>query len=104
VIYFFRFSLSLALGEKQLAEKVRIQMKVLICCNKGPARRYLVSLLTDSLIKEVTGLVNDRKHSHAAAMAFSKGSFEREVTDDEFHTIEADLIISEHNIRWDLKD
>ena len=77
-------------------------MKVLICLRKDPARQYLVNLLTDTLVDEVTSLVNNNRHSEAVVTAFSKGSFEREVDESELHYIEADLIISENNARWDL--
>ena len=77
-------------------------MKVLIYCAKIPTRRYLINLLSNSLITEVTNLVNNKQHSQAVVTAFSKGSFEGEVSDEDLSNIDADLILSETNARWDL--
>jgi len=77
-------------------------MKILICCAKHPTRKYLVDLLSNTLINEITSLVNNKKHSEAIFTAFSKGSFVGEVYSEDLAGIEADLILSESNARWDL--
>jgi hypothetical protein len=77
-------------------------MRVLIYCAKQPTRRYLVNLLTDSLIDEIKGLINSRKHSQAVITAFYKGSIEKEVSEEDLANVEVDLILSEKSARWDL--
>lgn len=78
-------------------------MKVLINLSRSPNQRYLVSLLTKELIKEVTCLINDRKHTEAMITAFRKGTIERELNGDDERGIDADLILSATNARWDIK-
>ena len=77
-------------------------MKVLITIKRSPAQRYLVNLLTSALVDEVRELIRNQKHSEAMIAAFTKGSFERSISDAELSSVKADLIISEHNARWDL--
>ena len=77
-------------------------MKVLIIARHTPPQRYLVHLATERLIKEIRDLVNDNKHSCAVTAAFTKGIFEREISEEDVHRIDADLILSESNARWDL--
>lgn len=77
-------------------------MKVLICCAKYPTRKYLVNLLTEKLINEITRLINKQQHSQAVVTAFSKGTFVGEVSEEDLGRIDADLILSENNARWDL--
>lgn len=77
-------------------------MRVLISLKKGPPQRYLVHLITKSLIKEVRELINDQKHSKAVTTIFTKGVFQREIFGDEVHAVKADLILSEDNARWDI--
>ena len=78
-------------------------MKVLICITNRPAHRYVVTLLTKPLIKEVMALVDRNMHSQAVMKVLSKGRFEREVLGKDAHSVEADLILSENNVKWDLK-
>lgn len=77
-------------------------MRVLILARHTPPQRYLVHLATEKLVKEVRDLVNDNKHSMAVTAAFTKGIFEREVSEEDAHRIDAALILSESNARWDL--
>ena len=77
-------------------------MRVLIVLKNSPIKRYLVHLYTEALIREVRELVNSRRHGQAMVAALSKGSFQRTVTDDEVHAVEADLILSENSASWDL--
>lgn len=77
-------------------------MKVLIIAKRTPPQRYLVHLATERLIKEIRDLINDNKHSVAVTAAFTKGIFEREVSEQDAHRIDAALILSESNARWDL--
>lgn len=77
-------------------------MKVLVVIRRSPAQRFLVELHTDKLIKEVTALIARRRHSKAIVTALSRGKFERQVADNELPNIKADIILTEHNVNWDL--
>jgi len=73
-----------------------------ITISEGPSARYLIHIYTNDLIAEIKSLVSEGKYSHAISAALSKGSFEREVGDDEIHSLEADLILSQNTANWDL--
>lgn len=77
-------------------------MRVLLSTRKSPPQRYLVHLFTKDLIREVRELINQKRHSKAIDVAFRKGLLEREVGEDEVRSVEADLILSKDNARWDL--
>ncbi len=77
-------------------------MKVLVIIKKSPIQRYLINLLTEKLINEVKELIDSGRHSKAIMTAITKGSFEREVLEDEIQHVDADLILSENSARWDL--
>lgn len=77
-------------------------MRVLITVQRDPPQRYLVNLLSKSLIEEVRNLVNDKKHSEALAVAFTKGDIVREVHEHEISGLDADLLLCDQNARWDL--
>ena len=79
------------------------EMKVLICISNSPAQRYMVTLTTKALVKEVVGLISKNKRSQAVMKALSKGRFEREIAEDEANSVEADVILSETNVRWSVK-
>ena len=68
-------------------------MRVLIIVENSPAQRYLVKLYAEGLIKEMKELINSSKYSQAAALAFTKGSYQGEVYEDE---------LSRNSARWDL--
>lgn len=77
-------------------------MKVLVVIRRSPAQRFLVELYTDKLVKEVAALIGRRRHSKAIVTALSKGRFERQVADEELPNVKADIILTEHNVSWDL--
>ncbi len=77
-------------------------MKILITVKNNPPSRYLVTLITQELIKEVKDLVNRKKHAQAMFTSFAKGSLDREVLEEDIPHIEADLMLSEEHARWDL--
>lgn len=77
-------------------------MKVLIVVEHGSKQRFLVTLHTEELVKEIKNLISWRKHSRAIATALCKGRFERVVQDHELPTVKADLILSENSTSWDL--
>lgn len=77
-------------------------MKVLITIRRSPAQRYLVSLLTGALVKEVRDMIAAEKYSQAMVTVFTRGRFERQIREGELATTEADLMLTEHNACWDL--
>ena len=77
-------------------------MRVLLVFNKGPVQKYLVKLHTEDMIKEIRALINKDRHSDAMEVALSKGMFEMAVSNDSPSSLDADLILSENNARWDL--
>lgn len=79
-------------------------MRVLIIVARDPHHSFLVRLHTEKLRREVRDLVARRKNSLAMAMALSKGRFEKEVACHEIHDVEADLLISERSVSWDLSN
>ena len=77
-------------------------MKILIVVEHSPKQRFLVNLHTEELVKEVRMLIDRKRRSQAIVTALSRGRFEREVEYHELLTIEADLILSENNVSWDI--
>jgi len=78
-------------------------VKILIVVEHSPKQRFLVSLHTKELVREVKGLIDGKMRSRAIAAALSKGRFEREVAEDELPGVKADVILTEDNASWDLK-
>jgi len=77
-------------------------MRVLITPTKSTSHKYLVHLFTKDLIKEVSELINRRRHADAMRLTISQGVFVRHVHRDEVSDVKADLMLSEDNARWDL--
>jgi len=77
-------------------------MKVIVKIKRSPEQLFLVDLMDKSLIDEVKKLITKNKHSKAIVTALSKGRFERELSHDDMHVTDADLILSEHNASWSL--
>ncbi len=77
-------------------------MKILIVVEHSPKQRFLVSLHTKKLVREVKNLIDTKRRSHAIMAALSRGRFERQVADEELPNVKADLILTEHNVSWDL--
>ena len=77
-------------------------MKVLVNIGNGPVRKYIVHLPSKALVREVRDLIADKKHFKAVMTVLSKGRFEKEIPDGEFHRVKADLILCEDSVSWDL--
>ena len=77
-------------------------MKILIVVDNDPKQRFLVSLTTGKLVREVKRLVNRKMNGQAIMTALSKGKFERQVEHHDLPTTEADLVISEANVSWNI--
>lgn len=77
-------------------------MKILIVIRRSPARRYIVDVPSARLASNVKKLVAKNRHSQAMVLAFTKGRFEKEITENDLPNIKVDAILTEHNISWDL--
>ena len=77
-------------------------MRVLITPKENPTHKYLVHLFTKDLIKKVAELIDKRRHAEAMRLTISHGVFVRYVHKDEVSDVQADLMLSENNARWDL--
>lgn len=77
-------------------------MKILIVIRRSPAKRYLVDVPSNRLMSDVKKLVAKNRHSKAMVLAFTKGRFEREVSENDLPNIKVDAILTERNISWDL--
>ena len=77
-------------------------MRVLVVIRRSPTQRYLVELHTDKLVKEVSKLLARHRNSKAIVTALSKGRFDREILENEANKIDADVIITEEGVHWDL--
>ena len=77
-------------------------MRILIVIRRSPAKRYLVDVPSTHLVSDVKKLVSKNKHSQAMVLAFTRGRFEKEITERDIPNIKVDAILTEHNISWDL--
>jgi hypothetical protein len=77
-------------------------MKVLVVIRRSPAKRFLVELHTNKLVKEVSMLLAKRRNSQAIAATLAKGRFYREIHENEANTVKADMILTEEGAHWDL--
>jgi hypothetical protein len=77
-------------------------MKILVVIRRSPAKRFLVELHTNKLIKEVSTLLAKRRNSQAIATTLAKGRFDREILENEAHAVKADIILTEESVHWDL--
>ena len=77
-------------------------MKILIVIRRSPTKRYLVDIPSTRLVSDVKKLVAKNKHSQAMVLAFTRGRFEKEITERDIPNIKVDAILTEQNISWDL--
>ena len=77
-------------------------MKVLVTIKRSPTQTYLMELASSELVGEVKGLINRKKHSRAVMTVLAKGKLKRNVLKEDLYAVEADLMLSEHNARWDI--
>lgn len=78
-------------------------MRLLILIAKNPKENLLVKLHTEELIKEIKDLINRRLHSEAISAALTKGTLEKRLASHELGGVNADAILSEDKVIWDLK-
>lgn len=77
-------------------------MKVLVLFQKRRTHRYLVNLVTQSLIKEVTELIRSQDYGKAMTLVCYKGVIVREILEEDIPAVETDLILTERCASWDL--
>jgi hypothetical protein len=77
-------------------------MRMLILLERSPRHRFLVSLHTENLIREIKRLVYRKKYTQAIVTALSKGTFEEEVAAASLPCLQVGLILSEDSASWDL--
>ena len=77
-------------------------MVILIRLQQSPERCFLVRLPEPELVEEVEGLIRKRRHSKAIMTALSKGKFLGEISPDEIHLADANMILTEKNVHKDL--
>jgi len=77
-------------------------MKILVVIRRSPAQRFLVNLHTNKLVKEVSTLVAKKRNSQAIVTALTKGKFEREIPETESGKVDADIILTEESVHYDL--
>ncbi len=77
-------------------------MKILITLQGRRNRRYLINLLTKSLVVEVRDLLGNKKYTKAMELVYREGQLEREIFEDDLPTLKADLILSEASANWDI--
>jgi len=77
-------------------------MKVLIKIRNSPERLFLVELIEKSLIEEIKKLIWCKKYSKAMVTALSRGKFQRELSHQDIPKLDAKLILTKENARWDL--
>ena len=78
-------------------------MKVLIIVSKTSAPALIVKLHTKVLIDEVKALIGEDRRTDAIMAAIGRGRLEREIPHHEIYEHDADLILSENGVSWDIK-
>ena len=79
------------------------KMKILVRLHRSPVQLFLVNLVDKKIAEEIRTLIDKSNHSQAMAVALTKGSFERELDHCELQGLNADLILTENDARWDVK-
>ncbi|MDP8299617.1 MAG: hypothetical protein P9L88_06940 [Candidatus Tantalella remota] len=75
-------------------------MKVLTRVNRSPDRYILLELIGDTAFDEVSQSIRKGDYFGAATKALSKGEYLAEISEEEKHYVDADLIITEKNAHW----
>ena len=78
-------------------------MRILITLQRRRTHRYLINLITKSLISQVRGLVGSQQYAKALDLVYYGGLLEKEIADEELPALNVDLILSERSANWDLK-
>ena len=77
-------------------------MKILIIIKNSPEQLFLVDVKDKRLIRDIKEMIEHSQHTRAMARILAEGKFERELSRKELFYINADLILTKNNARWDL--
>jgi methylmalonyl-CoA mutase N-terminal domain/subunit len=78
-------------------------MRVLIIfSNNSSGSGFLVHLHTDKLVREIKKYISKRDNSRAMVTAITKGRIEQEIAREDAHRVDAELILNEDRVCWDL--
>ena len=79
-------------------------MKVLITLQRRKdTRRYLINLLTKSIISQVRDHISTQDYNKALDLVYYGGFVEKEIAEEDIPAIKADLMLSERSANWDIK-
>ena len=89
-----------SLGKKEGESR----MKVLITLQRSKdTRRYLINLLTKSIISQVRDHISTQEYNKALDLVYYGGLVEKEIAEEDIPAIKADLMLSERSANWDIK-
>ena len=78
-------------------------MKVLITLERQRTHRYMINLLTKSVISQVRDLISTQDYTKALDLVYYGGLLEREIAEEDMPAVKADLMLSERSANWDIK-
>lgn len=78
-------------------------MRILILLARNPKESLLVKLHTEELVREVKALINKNRHRDAISACLTKGNLEKRIESHKLGNIDADAVLSEDRVVWDLK-
>ena len=79
-------------------------MKVLITLQRRKdTHRYLISLLTKSIISQVRDHISTQDYNKALDLVYYGGLVEKEIAEEDIPAVEADLMLSERSANWDIR-
>ena len=79
-------------------------MKVLITLQRRKdTHRYLINLLTKSIISKVRDHISTQDYSKAMDLVYYGGLLEREIAEEDMPVVKADLMLSERSANWEIK-
>ena len=77
-------------------------MKVLITLQRDRTHRYLINLITKSLISQVRDFISNQDYTNALDLVYYGGLLEREIAEEDLPVLKADLMLSERSANWDI--
>ena len=77
-------------------------MKVLITLQRQQTHRYLINLLTKSIIAQIRDLISDQDYTKALGLVYYGGLLEKEIAEEDLPVLKADLMLSEHSANWEI--
>ncbi|MBF0252300.1 MAG: hypothetical protein HQL29_00645 [Candidatus Omnitrophica bacterium] len=77
-------------------------MKVLVRKQNSPVKRFYVDLTEEKIIEEMKSFISKCKYEKAIKVALSKGKVLREITQEEEYYLDAQLILTNSSVHYDL--